>query len=256
MYHKQRLLLKAFKHSAHLFHTNQAPCSNKQYFLRQNQLKPDNRPPWPSWKDPTPYDILGMQKGQPYHKMRFYNLVKTYHPDLKMTSSSRLSKDTQIQRFRLVVAAHEILSDDRKRAVHDTHGIGWLSGSPDATLNNDIKGNPFTNRNHDRWGARPQKDFDMWEFLSTHKYIVRLLVVIFTFGEICLFLVTLFKADIELKRLDKECRELVSRRQSRSLGVSNMLQLERFLLRRDPSGMGLFPSEMESYGKMLSLCLH
>lgn len=242
----RKIWLKALR-VARSYHTSSIP---KPKTHPRRPLEPDQS--WPSTKHPTPYDILGVRKGQPYHKRKYYHLVKAYHPDLN--TSHRLSKATQTDRFRLVVAAHEILSDTTKRAAYDMYGAGWSSPSrPNCDDSRTYRGS--FNREHDS-NPRQEGDSDVWVLLSTHKHLLRLLAVVFTFGEICLFLVTLSKAEIELNRIDKQCRELVWYRQLRSLDAPSLLQLERFLLRRDPSGMGLAPDESESYRAVSPMCMH
>ncbi|KAG6010538.1 hypothetical protein E4U21_005889 [Claviceps maximensis] len=89
-------------------------------------------PPWPRTAQPTPYEILGIQRGAPYTKRRFYQLVKLYHPDTHdrqdaetPTSRQQLSNATRLERYRLIVAANDVLSDPQKRRLYDHHGIGW-----------------------------------------------------------------------------------------------------------------------------------
>lgn len=243
MYRKD--FLNPIKYSAQYYLTT---STSKSRSYRGTPLEPDNL--WPSSKHPTPYDILDIRKGQQYHKTRYYNLVKAYHPDLQ--TSTRLPKETQTHRFRLVVAAHAILSDTKKRAAYDMYGAGW--SSPSIRDRGIQRYQSPVGREHDD-DAR-QRGFDMWQFLSKHRPLLRLVVVVFAFGEICLFLVTLSKAEMELNRIDMQCRGLIWHRQSRSLDASTLLQLERFLLRRDPSGLGLLPEELESYRAILPLCMY
>lgn len=235
--------------SAHLYHASSTskPKTHSRHPLERDQ-------PWPSTKHPTPYDILDVRKGQPYHKRKYYHLVKAYHPDLNTGTSHYLSKATQTDRFRLVVAAHEILSDTTKRAAYDMYGVGWSSPTRPNYDDSRTYSGPF-NRAYDS-EPKQEEEFNVWVFLSTHKYLLRLLAVVFTFGEICLFLVTLSKAEIELNRIDSQCRELVWHRRLRSLDASFLLQLERFLLKRDPSGMGLSPDEAESYRAVSPMCMY
>ncbi|KAI5467098.1 hypothetical protein BGZ63DRAFT_334710, partial [Mariannaea sp. PMI_226] len=82
---------------------------------------------WPKKPNPTPYDILSMRRDEPYTKHRFYNLVKLYHPDRHSHSAAihHLPKATRLERYRLIVAANDLLSDPEKRRLYDTHGIGW-----------------------------------------------------------------------------------------------------------------------------------
>ena len=76
---------------------------------------------------PTPYQIFNQRKGSPYSKQRFYELVKLYHPDRHEHSGSEdgLSYSTKVERYRLVVAANDILSDPVKRGAYDCYGAGW-----------------------------------------------------------------------------------------------------------------------------------
>ena len=66
-----------------------------------------------------------------YSKAGYYKLVKIYHPDLHVHSvgSTRgyndISHATKTERYRLIVAAHTILSDPVKRSAYDRFGAGW-----------------------------------------------------------------------------------------------------------------------------------
>lgn len=98
---------------------------------------------------PTPYQIFNQKKGSPYSKQRFYELVKLYHPDRHDydTSDGGLSYDKKLERYRLVVAANDILSDPIKRGAYDCYGAGW-NGAPDVASPRD-PGNPSA-----AWGGR------------------------------------------------------------------------------------------------------
>ncbi|GAM83189.1 hypothetical protein ANO11243_011750 [Dothideomycetidae sp. 11243] len=82
---------------------------------------------------PTPYQIFAIAKTAPYSKTRFYELVKIYHPDRNGTirhdtsgqCSEIVSHATKLERYRLIVAAHTILSDPVKRSAYDRWGAGW-----------------------------------------------------------------------------------------------------------------------------------
>ena len=97
-------------------------------------------PTWPDpiWPDPihphttpTPYQILSLHKDEPYTKQRFYALVKLYHPDRCHPTSpiTALPRSTRLERYRLVVAAHTLLSDPAKRRAYGQHGHGWAGSS-------------------------------------------------------------------------------------------------------------------------------
>ncbi|KAF2242110.1 hypothetical protein BU26DRAFT_439628 [Trematosphaeria pertusa] len=86
---------------------------------------------WPApihpHRTPTPYQILSCGRGEAYTKHRFYSLVKLYHPDRCSPSSpvAHLPHAVRLERYRLLVAAHTILSDDAKRRAYDAWGHGW-----------------------------------------------------------------------------------------------------------------------------------
>ncbi|KAL9603664.1 MAG: hypothetical protein Q9219_000983 [cf. Caloplaca sp. 3 TL-2023] len=92
--------------------------------------------PWPELSKPsvipTPYEIFQLEKTAPYSKRRFYELVKLYHPDRHAHSCNvphidTLPQDVKMKRYRLVVAANDILSDPTRRRAYDQVGAGWSS---------------------------------------------------------------------------------------------------------------------------------
>jgi curved DNA-binding protein CbpA len=97
---------------------------------------------------PTPYQIFNQKKGAPYSKKRFYELVKYYHPDRydQHSSTAGLSYETKLERYRLIVAANELLSCPVKRGAYDTYGAGW-NGMPDVLHPRDA------NNDSTKWGA-------------------------------------------------------------------------------------------------------
>lgn len=75
---------------------------------------------------PTPYQILAMKDNAGvYSKTRFYELVKLYHPDRDNGADVNIPQAVRIERYRLIVAAHTILSDPTKRSAYDRFGAGW-----------------------------------------------------------------------------------------------------------------------------------
>lgn len=74
---------------------------------------------------PTPYQILDMKDDAIYSKARYYELVKLYHPDMTSVKSGDIPQQVKIERYRLIVAAHTILSDPMKRSAYDRFGAGW-----------------------------------------------------------------------------------------------------------------------------------
>ncbi|KAI1159919.1 hypothetical protein F5B18DRAFT_547087 [Nemania serpens] len=81
---------------------------------------------WPISFHPTPYEVLAHSKNARYNKALFYELVKVYHPDKHQSAAdSSIPHHVRLERYRLVVAAHEILSDNAKRRAYDLYGAGW-----------------------------------------------------------------------------------------------------------------------------------
>ncbi|KAH8590900.1 Hsp40 co-chaperone-like protein Jid1 [Bisporella sp. PMI_857] len=114
-------------------HRSYAIVSNG--FSKQNNI----RHRWPAVTSanaiPTPYQIFDQKKGSKYSKQRFYELVKIYHPD-KHGECDGLSYATKVERYRLIVAANDLLSDPAKRKAYDCWGAGW-NGAPDIALARD-----------------------------------------------------------------------------------------------------------------------
>ncbi|KAK3321864.1 hypothetical protein B0H66DRAFT_182449 [Apodospora peruviana] len=121
-------------------HTTQSPlrgrrpdCSIRNYASVQHGKPEDHErshaePQWPATPNPTPYEIFGQAKTAPYNKLRFYQLVKLYHPDRHHhTAHDGISHLIKLDRYRLVVTANDILSDPERRRLYDLHGAGWGS---------------------------------------------------------------------------------------------------------------------------------
>lgn len=100
---------------------------------QEKQYKQTNKPQlphvWPKptkgQPHPTPYQIFDMRDGAAYSKTRYYELVKLYHPDRSNAQPGSISRLVRLERYRLIVAAHNILSDPVKRNAYDRVGAGW-----------------------------------------------------------------------------------------------------------------------------------
>jgi curved DNA-binding protein CbpA len=115
-------------------HGNKKPLLRRTYANVRGSKEPvfrDNMN-WPCRKasnaSPTPYEIFELEKGGLYSKHKFYELVKIYHPDRNGhadTVCEGITHIERLERYRLVVQAHEILSDPVKRRAYDSYGAGW-----------------------------------------------------------------------------------------------------------------------------------
>lgn len=95
-----------------------------------------------------------MKQTAVYTKSRFYHLVKQYHPD-RTTSSlthASVSHAIKMERYRLIVAANDILSDPTKRSAYDRFGAGWNGRAPiPSQRNRDDPAGPFSQN----WNSDP-----------------------------------------------------------------------------------------------------
>lgn len=71
-----------------------------------------------------------------------------YHPDRHdhVASDDGLSYATKLERYRLIVAANDILSDPVKRGAYDCYGAGW-NGQPDVRNSRDAS------HTSEHWGS-------------------------------------------------------------------------------------------------------
>ena len=97
---------------------------NSSSYFRDNMNWPCHRT---SKTKPTPYEIFDISKSASYNKHKYYELVKIYHPDASQhhPALAHLPPIEKLERYRLVVQAHEILSDPTKRQAYDSYGAGW-----------------------------------------------------------------------------------------------------------------------------------
>jgi hypothetical protein len=117
---------------------------------------------------------LGVSKGAIYDKRRFYDLVKLYHPDTHDTQgnsssasssslpssshASHLPHATRLERYHMIVAANELLSNSSKRRMYDAYGLGWSHGDGVTTLR-DID----RNWRHQQGTAANNATWEDWE---------------------------------------------------------------------------------------------
>jgi len=122
-------------------------------------------PRWPTSANPTPYEILGLARDDPYSKARYFQLAKLYHPDRRQhTANDGIPHLTKLERYRLVVVANEILSNPQKKRMYDLYGIGWGKQTDSQTRHREADrawrqepGNPSMNATWEDWERWHQK---------------------------------------------------------------------------------------------------
>lgn len=223
---------------------------------------------------PTPYDIFQLEKNAPYSKLRFYELVKLYHPDRcsqKHNPSKSLSSGVRIERYRLIVAANYILSDPTKRKAYDRFGSGW-----DGNFENGISKHCWSRHDHnERSGSSSEnspmnnatwEDWEKWyekeaggkqePVYSSNGGFFSLIIIVVLLGGIAQArriggYSRTFLEQIEM--VHDDCSQNVRNRKKVSHGFeSNNDRVEKFLRIRDPYGYGVQGSREESDRSLLS----
>ncbi|KAF6241257.1 hypothetical protein HO173_001052 [Letharia columbiana] len=233
----------------------------------------------PFWPDlplpnavPTPYQIFRLKKDSPYSKRRFYELVKVYHPDKNdhesgSSDTSDLPGSIRMERYRLVVTAHEILSDPVKRSAYDKFGAGW-NGQPDHGApkyhwgeNNDKRwsgfdtnDSPFRNATWEDWEKWYQRGKAKQEpvYFSNGGFLMLVLAAVFLggFGQSIRVGENMFQRQVE--KVHDDASKAVRQRRTESQGFGNRDErLQSFLRTRDPHGYGVTDPLEESYRKLL-----
>ena len=164
--HSHRLPLARSCPSAHL----RSHASHRSYAQHHASPSPHNHdlddPTWPHASPhvvPTPYEIFRQKKGTPYSKTRFYELVKIYHPDRAHHHPAHpRSHAIRLERYRLVIAANEILSDPAKRRAYDRWGAGW-AGQPIMPQERNAR-DPARDAGRDH----PDRFYDDWTATANH----------------------------------------------------------------------------------------
>jgi hypothetical protein len=230
--------------------------------------------PWPEVTSinaiPTPYQIFNQRKGAPYSKQRFLELVKMYHPDRHNSegAATGISFETKVERYRLVVAANNILSDPVKRVAYDSCGAGW-NGNPEVRPSFrdgdragwEGRGSPFHNATWEDWEKWNKNGNTEGEKKQQPTYVsngafVGLIMVFAALGSVG-----------QVNRANKAGISFVEQRDLLHNGLSKDLMRRRkdtrdhlgdrdervdtFLRQRDPFGYGVTDPVEEGYRKLL-----
>ncbi|EXJ85688.1 hypothetical protein A1O1_06056 [Capronia coronata CBS 617.96] len=233
---------------------------------------------WPCRKitpwTPSPYEIFDLARDAVYSKKRFYELVKIYHPDRHgIDPSEGISHGERLERYRLVVQAHEILSDPVKRRAYDASGAGWSSSR---AANRHSRG--FTNGQGKSYGFGPDddssifqnatwEDWERWyrrhdnpdkqQYSGTYVHPNTFASIVILFAVFAgVFQATRAgqysgRFEEKAKALTEETSRFLASRaeeyQENKLDVAG--RIKHFLAKRDPSKAGLKDAETEAYRK-------
>lgn len=227
---------------------------------------------------PTPYQIFNQKKGSPYSKQRFLELVKIYHPDRHDLDSSieALPYATKLERYRLIIAANEILSDAVKRSAFDLYGAGW-NGMPHVQSPKDHcnssaaawadrngsawnePGGPSQNatwEDWERWYARHDpKEKQVPQFVSNGAFVGLIVIFAIVGGIGQATRVGNFSVGFIEQRdalHDRIAKDLTRRRsETTSLWGSREERIISFLKQRDPIGYNELPPNQDGVRKLL-----
>ncbi|KAJ5287624.1 hypothetical protein N7478_003310 [Penicillium angulare] len=216
---------------------------------------PSHEHSWPKTPLFTPYEVFNIPRNATYSKTRYYDLVKLYHPDLR---SNDITPEIRLQRYKIVVAAHEILSDPIKRAAYDKFGTGWShSVRPDpmaGPYGPDM--NIYANGTWEDWERWNNRHNGKQQHIVDHRTFTRLVILLTLFGgAMQASWIGQLNTGYEerLREVSEDSmRFLTGRRQSTvSQMPSNDARVQSFLIRRDPTGSGLKDDEQPVYQKEL-----
>ncbi len=234
--------------------------------------------PWPDLPSPnampTPYQIFGLKKTSPYSKHTFYELVKIYHPDRNghesgSSDKSSLPGSVKIERYRLIVTAHEILSDPVRRSAYDKSGAGWDGrpehGAPKYNWGQnsdtrwsgfDTNDSPFRNATWEDWEKWYQRGKTKQEpvYFSNGGFLMLVIAAVFLggFGQSIRVgdYSNIFQRQVE--KVHEDASKAIQQRRIESQGFGNRDErLQNFLRTRDPHGYGVTDPTEESYRKLL-----
>jgi curved DNA-binding protein CbpA len=221
--------------------------------------------PWPEIatvdRIPTPYQIFGQKKGASYSKKRFYELVKLYHPD-RHDPDDGIPYSTKLERYRLVVAANDLLCDPVKRWAYDCYGAGW-NGQPEVTSPRDSsnqgkswgsysghgwsngRGGPSRNatwEDWEKWYNRDSQGKQEPTYFSNSAFVslIALFAALGGIGQATRAgnMSTSFLEKCDALH-DDMSKELMRRRKETNTYSSREDRIQGFLKQRDPYGYGL-----------------
>ncbi|KAE8557236.1 J domain-containing protein 1 [Talaromyces marneffei ATCC 18224] len=214
-----------------------------------------------------PQPALCIEPTAPYSKRRYYELVKIYHPDLQnedRRNPEKVSDKVRLQRYRLIVAAHEILSNPEKRAAYDRDGTGWHShpdhpesklGAKNYAYAADNDSSIFNNATWEDWERFHNRNKPKQVQMVSHGTFISFILLLVLFGgfaQASWITQTQLGLDQRVQEMNaKSARLLAKRRQQTDELKSREHRVQSFLIRRDPTGYGLKEEEEPVYKQAL-----
>ncbi|KAJ5749092.1 uncharacterized protein N7511_010788 [Penicillium nucicola] len=236
----------------HKPYTSRSYATTSQ-FSHQNYI-------WPSNPSFSPYDVLNIPRGAPYSKRQYYDLVKIYHPDRPFTKDhplfGELTAEVRLQRYRIVVDAHEILSDPIRRAAYDQTGTGWNHAVQDSTEFNTHGSGIYANSTWEDWERWHNRHNGPQQHVVDQRTFTRLVILLVLFGgAVQASWIGQMNTGFEdkLRLVNEESARFLHGRKDNTVKQmdSNEARVQGFLIRRDPTGSGLKDHEQTVYQKEL-----
>ena len=201
--------------------------------------------------------------------------MKVYHPDRNGHDQCAahilsLPGSVKTERYRLIVAAHEILSDPAKRKAYDKTGAGWNGRSEHDAIRYhwgskgeskwsgfDTNDAPFRNATWEDWEKWYQRQSGKKQnpvFVSNGGFLSLVVTVVFfgAFGQSLRVddYGNLFKRQAE--RVNDDASKFVRQRKAETQGFGNKdARLQNFLKVRDPYGYGIEDPREEQFKNLL-----
>jgi curved DNA-binding protein CbpA len=222
---------------------------------------------WPCRKNaqftPSPYEIFEIEKNAVYNKRKYYELAKIYHPD---RPNDKLTHAERLERYRLIVQAHEILSDPVKRRAYDSSGAGW--GTRIAA---DRHSRGFHNAEGKRYGFGPDDDssvfanatWEDWErwyrrndpkpkyqsWVDPNMFATSIIFIAILAGVFQATRTGQYTGSIEerAQEFTEKTHRFLSDRRDEQSEMQGHGRVKHFLQQRDPARYGLKEEEEEAY---------